>query len=108
MKCLYGTKCLCVETVTNLILCVLDISFSSFSLTVLMRLGGQLWEALPATFSLSYVVLSSTLPDPTSCHDWVVPRVLPLDLCGPLEAQMMKSVIRQVVQGGCMIRTGTG
>ena len=41
-----------------------------------------------------------TPPDPTSCHNWVVPGVMPLDLHGLLVAQMVKSVTRQVVQTG--------
>ena len=64
--------------------------------------------ATPATVSLSLWYFLQTSPDPTSCHDWVVPRVLPLDLRGLLKAQMVKSVTRQVVQGGCTIMTGTG
>ena len=70
------------------------------SLTVLRRLGGQLWEGLllplnpyPCEYCLQ------TPLGPTSCHNWVVPRVMPLDLCGLLEAEMVKSVTRQVVQG---------
>ena len=94
---------------TNLFLCVHDITFSSLSLTVLMRLGGTtMGVATPATVSLSLWYFLQTSLDLTSCHNWVVPRVLPLDLHGPLKAQMVKSVIRQVLQGGCMITTGTG
>ena len=42
--------------------------------------------AIPATVSLSLWYFLQTPPDPTSCHNRVVPRVMPLDLCGPLEA----------------------
>ena len=76
---------------------------------VLRRLGGQLQEGLflPLTpYPCGYFL--QTPPDPTSFHNQVVPRVMPLDLCGPLVAQMVKSVTRQVVQGGCMVMTGTG
>ena len=48
-----------------------------------------------------------TALDLTSCHIQVVPRVIPLMLCGPLIAQMVMSVTRQVVQVGlctCMTR----
>ena len=43
-----------------------------------------------------------TPPDPTSCHDQVVPGLIPLVLCGPLIAQMVKFVTRQVVQMGAL------
>ena len=39
-----------------------------------------------------------TAPDLTSCHDWVVSRVMPLMLCGPLIAWMVMSGTREVVQ----------
>ena len=64
--------------------------------------------ASPASVSLSLWYFLQTSLDPTSCHDRVVARVLPLDLRGPLKAQMVKSVIRQVLKGGCTIMTGTG
>ena len=70
--------------------------------------GATTGGATPATVSLSWWYFLQASPDPTSCHDRVVPRVLPLDLRGPLEAQMVRSVIRQVLQGGCAITTGTG
>ena len=41
-----------------------------------------------------------TAPNPTSCHNQVVPRVMPLVLHGLLVTQMVKSVNRQVVQMG--------
>ena len=74
-----------------------------------MRLGGVTTGVVsPASVSLSLWYFLQTSPDRTSCHDRVVPRVLPLDLRGLLKAQMVKSVIRQVLQGGCAITTGTG
>ena len=61
-----------------------------------MTMGG----ATPASDSLypcEYFL--QTPPDPTSCHDHIVPRVMPLVLHGPL---MVKSVTRQVVQWGAL------
>ena len=79
------------------------------SLLVLRRLGGQLWEALLLPLTLYPCEYFLQTPwDPTSCYDWVVPRVMPLDLHGPLVAQMVKSVTRQVVQGACTVMTGMG
>ena len=94
---------------TNLFSCVHDITFSSLFITYSSyeAWGATTGVATPATVSLSLWYFLQTSPDPTSCHDWVVPRVLPLDLRGPLKAQMVKSVIRQALQGGCMITTGT-
>ena len=47
--------------------------------------------------------------DLTSCHDWVVSRVMPLMFHGPLIAQMVMSEMRQVFQIGlCMGMTRTG
>ena len=75
-----------------------------------MWLGGVATTgvASPASVSLSLWYFLQTSPDPTSCHDRVVPRVLPLDLRGLLKAQMVKSVIRQVLQGGCRSRLEPG
>ena len=41
----------------------------------------------------------------TSCHDWVVSRVMPLMLCGPLMAWLRMSVTRQIVQIGGSVQT---
>ena len=46
-----------------------------------------------------------TPPNPTSCHDQVVLRVMPLDLHAPLEAQMVCS--QAGCPRSCMVVTGT-
>ena len=78
----------------------------------LRGLGEQTREGLllpltPCTVEGEYFL--PLVPDLASCHNWVVSRVMPLKLCGPLIAQMVMSVTRQVVQEGlCMHMTRTG
>ena len=74
------------------------------SLLVLRRLGGATaGGASPASDSLYPCEYFLQTPlDPTSCHDQAVPEVMPLVLHGPLKAQMVKSVTRQVVQMGTL------
>ena len=67
--------------------------------------------ATPASNSLYSVgqYMLQTALDLTSCHDWVVSRVMPLMLFGSLIVQMVMSVARQVVQIGlCMGMNTTG
>ena len=64
MECLYGTKCLYVETVTNLFFQCPMITFSPFiSLIVLEAWGATTGGAIPATLPI-LVVLSSNSSGP--------------------------------------------
>ena len=70
---------------------------------ILRGLGGHYKERLllPLTpYILEGEYFLHTAPDLTSCHKWVVSQVIPLMLCGPLIAQIVMSVTRQVVKIG--------
>ena len=80
---------------------------------LILRLGGQLQEGLLLTLTpyiLEGEYFLKTALNLTSCHNWVVPRLMPLMLCEPLIAWMVMSVKRQAVQHGglCVGMTRTG
>ena len=96
-------KILCVVTLTNLEVflvsssVLLDISFKSLEAWG-ATMGGLLLPLAPCILEGEYFLQTSL--DLTSCHDWVVPRVMPLMHHGLLIAWMVMSVTRQVVQMG--------